>query len=486
MARERIKRTVALAYAATAVTQLAEIGYNFLLYKSFAVSELGLFAWAAALIVFLNMAVDLGLEPILTRHFAARRLTLRDAIVASIAPRVPIILVAYAAVMLASYLNMLDQQRALFLLLLGGQAFFNVLDGIFKAWLRANGKQTSANALAALFALLKFSAVAILVIGGRESITALLGILLVLRGAVSMVTYFVVRRIPLSETPAGSGSMSSLIKHLLGAGLTVGGISVLTGAQNRLDWLLVSYFVSVDALAGYSLANKLYEISQVIVGTSLITIYPWLCRNDMDRSAIDALVRMIIVGGSALGFFGAVLGPPIVELLFGQKFLGIEGAVVVLMLAVAFMATNGVLYQVALSSSKERQILFATLVATALQFGANLILIPRWGISGAAFGMFILALATSIGLSIIAYRERLMEPARLVRIFVFLGGYTLTAVLLLGLDIHGTFQLALFSIGLISGAWFWLFECREKEFLIRFVGAAGDSCRRWLNNVGRP
>ena len=149
MVREGIKRTFALAYAATAVTQLAEIGYNFLLYKSFAVSELGLFAWAAALIVFLNMAVDLGLEPILTRHFAARRLTLRDAIVASIAPRVPIILVAYAAVMLASYLNMLDQQRALFLLLLGGQAFFNVLDGIFKAWLRANGKQTSANTLAA-------------------------------------------------------------------------------------------------------------------------------------------------------------------------------------------------------------------------------------------------------------------------------------------------------------------------------------------------
>ena len=50
MVREGIKRTFALAYAATAVTQLAEIGYNFLLYKSFAVSELGLFAWAAILI----------------------------------------------------------------------------------------------------------------------------------------------------------------------------------------------------------------------------------------------------------------------------------------------------------------------------------------------------------------------------------------------------------------------------------------------------
>lgn len=49
---EKIKRTFALAYVMTGVTQVAEIAYNYLLYATFPVDQIGLFAWAAAAVVF--------------------------------------------------------------------------------------------------------------------------------------------------------------------------------------------------------------------------------------------------------------------------------------------------------------------------------------------------------------------------------------------------------------------------------------------------
>lgn len=471
MKTEKMKRTLALAYVATGITQIAEIGYNYLLYKSFPIDEIGLFAWAAAVIVFFNMAIDLGLEPILTRKFGRDPLPLNRAVMATFLPRAPIIFVG-AGVATALYIfGQFDSDKYLMLVLIGAQAIFNVSDGVCKAWLRANGRQTIANFLAAMIGALKLTAIVVLTRLESGTIIQLLVSLLVIRAVGSLLVY----RLVLGAQPAGSDERSEplfgLSGDLLKAGVVVGGISVLTAVQNRFDWLLVSHFISTEALATYSLANKFYEISQVLVGAALITIYPWLCRADTNSALIFIVMRLVLAGGAILGACGAILAPPLISILFASKYSDIGLPVVILMLAVGIMATSGVLYQLALARGHERSLLVATIITTTIQATANLWLIPRFGITGAALGMLLLVVSTAIGISVVVWKHGLLSGQVILRIFAFLTTFMCLTCLVLNSALPVWFAVLSCVIGIAFAAWWLLFEGFERRILQKHIKA---------------
>ena len=465
METEKMKRTFALAYVATGITQIAEIGYNYLLYKSFPIDEIGLFAWAAAVIVFFNMTIDLGLEPILTRKFGRDPLALNRAMMATFLPRAPIIFVG-AGVATALYIfGQFDGDKYWMLVLIGAQAIFNVSDGVCKAWLRANSRQTNANFLAVMIGAFKLTAIIVLTSLESGTIYQLLFSLLVIRAVGSLFAY----RFVLGAQPAGNDEPSQplfgLSGDLLKAGIVVGGIGVLTAVQNRFDWLLVSHFISTDALATYSLANKFYEISQVLVGAALITIYPWLCRADTNSALIFIVMRLVLAGGAILGACGAILGPLLISILFASKYSGIGLPVVILMLAVGFMATSGVLYQLGLARGHERSLLVVTIFTTTIQAAANLWLISRFGIIGAALGMLLLVVLTSAGLSMVVWKRGLLSGQVILRIFAYLAIFTFLIVLVSYFSPPVWIALLSCVIALAFSAWWLLFEGFERKIL---------------------
>lgn len=436
MNQERIRRTFALAYVATGIAQACEVGYNYLLYKSFSVSEIGLLSWAAALILFFNVAVDMGVEPILIRRFGKADLSLARAFKATFLLRGPLIIIAAAFLTSFFASGRLGAGEYWMLLLIGGQILFNVSDGVSKAWLRANGRQTTTNFVSALLGALKLGAIVFLTYRQKSTIYDLLGSLLVIRAVGSLVAFQIAASL---DGPGREGNAEGLLRttlNLLKAGVVIGAISALTAAQNRLDWLLVSRFISTEALATYSLANKFYEISQVVVGVAVTTIYPWLCRATADNEGLySILLRVIVVGGVMLGVGGVVLAPPLIGALFGDKYAGIDTPVQILMLAVGFMAASGVLYTLALARGRERPLLVIAIVTTTVQFACNWWLIPKLGVAGAALGMLILVVGAALGQAVIMMIDGLVSGALILRAFGFLAVFPCLPLLVLRLEI---------------------------------------------------
>ncbi len=263
------------------------------------------------------------------------------------------------------------------------------------------------------------------------------------------------------------------------SGLLFAGISLLTVAQNRLDWLIVSGVISTVALATYALANKLFEIFQLLIGVFLTTTYPWLCQDNTIgglSSRLSFLFRSLIAAGTMIALLGMLVLPDFIQIVFKNKYLGIELLIRILMLSASFITASGVFYSILVSKGREKMILPITVIATGLQLGLNLFLIPRMAANGAALGMLSLAVTTLIGLTFLVLKETLIQSSTVYRIIIFLTTLPLLAFFLanLGLSIWICVPI-LITIGIIL-SWYILFEAEEKIMVyahIKFNSFAG-------------
>jgi O-antigen/teichoic acid export membrane protein len=465
---EGLRRTFVFAYVATAVSQICEIGYNYLLYRHFPVGEIGLLSWASALIVFFGVAVDLGVEPILIRRFASSSLPLRQALLATLLPRLPIVLVGALVLAVFWHLRILNDVECLLLLLIGAQLAFNVTDSALRAWLRANGRQTVTNMVTAYLAVLKLALIAMLAARPGSTIPQVMGGLLLIRATGTFTSFRLASAVGSSREPGQPEALAQVTRSLLRAGVVIGAISGLTAVQNRLDWLLVSRLVSGEALASYSLANKLYEISQVFIGVAITTLYPRLCRDASPGGSIYSLVlRGVIFIGVTLATVGMLTAPPLIDTLFAGKYAGIALPAHLMMVAVGFMAATGVFYNLILSRGLDKSLLKITVITTAIQAGCNFLLIPRIGMDGAAIGMLVLLLATTAGLAYVTHLNRLLSGRMLSRVLVFLVVFPIAPGLSVVLSVPLSVALPVCLAVNGASAWWVLFAAPERQALWR-------------------
>ena len=469
MKRENYRNTLTVAYLTTGLSQSFELAYNYLFFIVLSVDQIGLYSWVTALVMFFNVAVDMGIEPVLVRKFGKGELRLSSAFRAILLLRIPILV---SGILLATQLQrhgMLNSVQFSVIMLLGAQIIFNVSDSVFKSWLLANDRQNTANIITLLFSGLKLGYIGILFSFSWNSLYYLLVGILVLRMVTSVIYCLLAFMYSLGYETASRANASTVrvAGELFRAGLSVGGVNFLGIMQNRLDWLLVSSMISTLALASYSLANKLYEILQLIVGVSFETMYPWLCRDqENERDSLLLLIRIVIAAGALLGLCGIFVSPVLVKLMFGSKFTGVELPVRIMMLSAAMIAASAAFYHLVLSRGRESRLFLITIIATALQFASNLYLIPRLGIVGAALGMLVLAIATITGLMIIAQIGNLVPDVIIRRILMFLSASIFYVVVLLYCDITAWFVVPVLLTVITCTGWFVLFDHNEMSYII--------------------
>jgi O-antigen/teichoic acid export membrane protein len=438
MNSSRLRQTLTLAYVATALAQMAEVAFVFLLYRQFLASEIGLFSWAGAWFAFAYVVVDFGLEPLMVRRTASQPVSLQRMVQAVFALRLPLLLLGACLLAILWMLRVLDEQQALFLLLLCTQIIFNIADTSQRAWLRANGRQTTANALLSGLAILKLLVMVVCGVWLQLGLVAVLFALLLMR-----LPYSIVHRAIGAACPAlkdvQNETVSMLIRWQLRVGAPLVAMGLLTTLQNRLDWLLVARFVSVDALAVYSLANKAYEIAQVVIGVATTTMYPILCTLS-PRSAPSQMtvLKLVLLTGLLMGIGGMIALPPTIHLIFGDKYGGIDLPLQILMLAVGFMAATGVLYSLALSQGLERKMLIVAVLASALQAASNFWMIRHWGIAGASISMVVLVVAMASGLLYLCIKAGLFSARDAWRLGLTLAVYALVCSMIIFFQLAGT------------------------------------------------
>jgi O-antigen/teichoic acid export membrane protein len=194
--------------------------------------------------------------------------------------------------------------------------------------------------------------------------------------------------------------------------------------QARLDWLLVSAILSRIALANYSLANRVVEVAMLVAGVLARTSFPWMSRSDADQPDLRArlaLTRRVFVCFSVLlGVEMFYWVPILIHTLFGDKYAGAEAATRVMALVSALFMLNQYLVYVILARRRERDYTYVLFAATLLQVAVDLVLLPRFGLVGAALGMVAMGIAVHVGQLAVCVREHVIDLVEAVRLDAFL------------------------------------------------------------------
>ncbi len=154
----------------------------------------------------------------------------------------------------------------------------------------------------------------------------------------------------------------------------------------RVDQLMIRHYWNVSELGIYSIAVTVAELMfllPVSITNALIGRLYNLPEGDDGRMLTARTIRLSFYACLALTLVG-VMGSFLIPLVYGQPFARATWAMLILLPGILFACVPKIASPWFYAEGKPQIHLWITLSTFALNFVANLILIPRWGINGAA------------------------------------------------------------------------------------------------------
>jgi O-antigen/teichoic acid export membrane protein len=155
----------------------------------------------------------------------------------------------------------------------------------------------------------------------------------------------------------------------------------------RLDFLLISAFLAPNAVGFYAIAVGMAETLWILPGAIATVLFPRVSSlNDTDANHLTPRITrhtyFIIFIFVLILFFMAKL---IIKIFFGAEFLPSVRPLLLLLPGVIALAGSKTLTADLAGRGKPQIGTFAAFISLAINVPLNLYLIPKWGISGAAF-----------------------------------------------------------------------------------------------------
>jgi O-antigen/teichoic acid export membrane protein len=181
-------------------------------------------------------------------------------------------------------------------------------------------------------------------------------------------------------------------------------------ASNWLDVTIIRHYLGAAAVGQYSLAHQLMGAVQQIPTTAFPVIVPYLVgaqvavrdesiRLYLERAVPHAVFAMVVVLSAAV-----VVGPALVRVVFGPVFAESARALPVLLLAVGWYCVF--IGYIPLLNLRESTpgMLAASLVAAATNLAGDLLLVPAWGVIGAAWATVLAQAGSALVVAAIVQR----------------------------------------------------------------------------------
>ncbi|MEO0137833.1 MAG: oligosaccharide flippase family protein [candidate division WOR-3 bacterium] len=437
------------SYILSILSQICNLSFYLMIFKFLPLEQVGKFSWVMAIMVIVNALLDLGISPAMIRGFSQDNIPFDRVLAWSFLFRIPIVLVLIIALLLWITIKTPSIELIISVILAGFMFFIRTFTSVVISKLRAAEYQVLANSVTFSIALgWLLSGIILTIVLQKTEITYIFLSLFTVEVLVLVCSLITLKKL---KIPISSSLLSiELAKsdfniRLSKIGLVFGFITLFTALQNRLDWLLIKNFLKDADLARYSVANKWYETILVLIGPSLTAIFPRMCRgkNQKDYSLITFL-KILTLWGGGLSLMGALIGPEILRVLWGQKYVDSEYIIRLFFLGAIISIFDSICYSSLIANGKEKFILVSTVIVTLIQTVANIFWIPRMGIMGATYGMLLL-----INLTSIAYGYVVCIHLKVLPLSLYFYSIILTLVGLLVLQTFNEIILR-FTFGVIS------------------------------------
>ncbi|HAL55527.1 MAG TPA: hypothetical protein DCP63_03340 [Bacteroidetes bacterium] len=226
-------------------------------------------------------------------------------------------------------------------------------------------------------------------------------------------------------------------RRLLSAALPLGLSGLMIQVYYNLDSVLLGFLKGAREVGLYTASYKIVLLLTIVPNLLLSSFLPALSRQDEGQHpALREYVRTMIILGIPVGFVGYFAAEAILTTMFGSSYAGAATALQILLFNVSFVFVSMAFANPLIAWDKNKVYLKVVSFGAAANVVLNLILIPPFGIVGAA----IATLCSEGVVAIQAYREL----RRIVDLSV-----TYDAILLLASSI-GAFALSFASHALFA------------------------------------
>src|SRR2546428_2368832 len=233
------------------------------------------------------------------------------------------------------------------------------------------------------------------------------------------------------ESPLHFAWKGELARGMLGFGSKSYVQTLAATLHFRVDQFLCAYFLTPADVALYAIAVNFVNLLLRIPEATGTVMFPRIA-GFSDRDAHAATTRvcrhtLLVLGLGVIAF--AIAGPIAIPLLYGHRYDGAVRPLLILLPGLLMMAPYQLLTRTFTSRGRQEVNILAACLALALNVGLNLILIPRYGIAGAALAnglsyataavtlltAFVRASGHSVGETLVVRREEISEMARAAR-----------------------------------------------------------------------
>jgi O-antigen/teichoic acid export membrane protein len=169
----------------------------------------------------------------------------------------------------------------------------------------------------------------------------------------------------------------------------LGLMSIMTKVYLMLDLVILGWLVAGPALGNYAAASKLLTVLAGVSGVVMGGAIPALSRSASNRVEFEKIVirvwHWLLVGVVPVFVALALFAPLIVRVTLGHKYVGSVPLVRILSLAGVISVVSNVVGSLMVVLHKTRALLVQNGAAIILNLVGNLLLVPRIGVSAAAW-----------------------------------------------------------------------------------------------------
>lgn len=233
-------------------------------------------------------------------------------------------------------------------------------------------------------------------------------------------------------------------KLLLRSSLPIAGVGILVTLFRNLDTVMLGFMRSSTDVGFYTAAFKFFTTALAPVMVVLAAFTPVLAaawnRPEQMRAAMAKFVAVLAALMAPVSVAGVVFAPEFVTFLFGKGYLPAVGAVRILTAAAWFATLDIAFGHPLLLWNRQKQALMPLAFGALVNAALNGILIPRYGIEGAAvatlgaeavivawFAVLQVRLGGSLAVRVIALHLSAAALAGVLSKYIVATGFGITA-----------------------------------------------------------
>ncbi|OGC10079.1 hypothetical protein A3F86_03330 [candidate division WOR-1 bacterium RIFCSPLOWO2_12_FULL_45_9] len=378
-----IKNTASLLFGGLASQFLSFLAVVYLA-RILGPSDFGKINFAMAVVIYFTLVADLGLPILGTREIARQKNKVRDYLGNILSLRFILALLAFAALLVFTYFLNKPLEIKQLLIIFGLGLFTSAL---LPEWAFQGMQKMEYVGLGKIVANLLFLVLVLKFVNSSQQLSWIPWIRLGSAAVAMVLLLFLIVR--LFGWPRFNFNFSILSK-LLSKASPLGLSLIMAQIFYNIDTVMLG-FMRTDAEVGYY--NAAYKIILVIIflaGSYHDAIFPLL--SNYYKTSLDSLKRLLrqtqklmAILGFPIVIGGAVLARPIINLLYKSVYSEAAVAFQILIWSVIIIYFNTTYSRGLVACNREKWFLLGTTIPAIFNIAANYLLIPRFGISGAAF-----------------------------------------------------------------------------------------------------